>query len=229
MQITITREYHFDKLSARFPFLEHLPEELRRHSGRIFNRDERTTEDYQILFIGKSGYGKSSTINALTGHNTMQTSDIEACTKDAFTAEYSLNAQKTRYLSFCDLPGIAESEKTDNEYLALYENMLYHCFCIVYVLRADMRDYTRDLALFREKLSPYRARIVIAINCADKAEPTSRESTDLTGEQIDNLERKRSSVSQIFHMPKEQVIYYSARERINLDVLMHQIYNRMTI
>lgn len=99
MQITITREYHFDKLSARFPFLEYLPEELRRHSGRIFNRDERTTEDYQILFIGKSGYGKSSTINALTGHNAMQTSDIEACTKDAFTVEYSLNAQKTRYLS----------------------------------------------------------------------------------------------------------------------------------
>jgi len=46
MQITITREYHFDKLSARFPFLEYLPEELRRHSGRIFNRDDRKTEDY---------------------------------------------------------------------------------------------------------------------------------------------------------------------------------------
>lgn len=83
MQIAITREYHFDKLSARFPFLEHLPEELRRHSGRIFNRDDRKTEDYQVLFMGKSGYGKSSTINALIGQNAMITSDVEACTKAA--------------------------------------------------------------------------------------------------------------------------------------------------
>lgn len=227
MQITIERESTFANLVTRYPFLKRLPDILSRHSGRPFTRGERTTEDYQILFIGKSGYGKSSTINALTGQNTMRTSDIEACTKAAFTVEYALNEQKTRYLSFCDLPGIAESEKTDSEYLELYENMLYHCFCIVYVLRADLRDYARDLTLFQEKLTPYRARTVIAINCADKAEPISRGSAGLTGEQIDNLERKRLSVSQIFHMPKEQVIYYSARERINLDVLMRQIYSRI--
>lgn len=166
MQITITREYHFDNLSARFPFLEHLPEELRRHSGRIFNRDDRKTEDYQVLFMGKSGYGKSSTINALIGQNAMITSDVEACTKAAYTVEYALNEQKTRYLSFCDLPGVAESANTEEEYLSLYENVLYHCFCIVYVLRADQRDYANDLALFQSKLSPYRSRLIIAINCA---------------------------------------------------------------
>ena len=154
MQITITREYHFDKLSARFPFLEYLPEELRRHSGRIFNRDDRKTEDYQVLFMGKSGYGKSSTINALIGQNAMITSDVEACTKAAFTVEYALNEQKTQYLSFCDLPGIAESKNTEEEYLSLYENVLYHCFCIVYVLRADQRDYANDLALFQSNLRP---------------------------------------------------------------------------
>ena len=227
MQITITREYHFDKLSARFPFLEYLPEELRRHSGRIFNRDDRKTEDYQVLFMGKSGYGKSSTINALIGQNAMITSDVEACTKAAFTVEYALNEQKTQYLSFCDLPGIAESKNTEEEYISLYENVLYHCFCIVYVLRADQRDYANDLALFQSKLSPYRSRLIIAINCADKAAPISRNSASLTADQIANLEHQRKYISQIFHLPQDQIMFYSAKERLYLDVLMRKIYGCM--
>ena len=137
MQITITREYHFDKLSARFPFLEYLPEELRRHSGRIFNRDDRKTEDYQVLFMGKSGYGKSSTINALIGQNAMITSDVEACTKAAFTVDYALNEQKTQSLSFCDLPGIAESKtQRKNIFLCMktyciIASVLYMCCALI--------------------------------------------------------------------------------------------------
>ena len=93
--------------------------------------------------------------------------------------------------------------------------------------REHMREFCANLALFQSKLSPYRSRLIIAINCADKAAPISRHSASLTAAQIANLEHQRKYISQIFYLPQDQIMFYSAKERLYLDVLMRKIYGCM--
>ena len=39
-----------------------------------------------------------------------------------------------------------------------------------------------------------------------------------------NLEYQRKYISQIFHLPQTQIMFYSAKEKLYLDVLMQKIY-----
>jgi len=76
----------------------------------------------KIIFIGQTGYGKSSLINKLIDKNIFETSDYESCTKTlqsaVFFLHHKMKHEKVAYhLSFVDLPGIGENDKSDEQYL----------------------------------------------------------------------------------------------------------------
>ncbi len=69
-----------------------------------------------VIFIGKSGYGKSTTLNRIVGKEVFETDDIDACTKDLYCAVYNMNHSNDCF-ALCDLPGVGESMQADNEYI----------------------------------------------------------------------------------------------------------------
>lgn len=154
----------------------------------------------------------------------MKTDAVEVCTKSMQSIEYSLNNQNDCYFSLCDFPGIGESEKADAEYYTWYTEMLQRCCCVVYVLRADQRDYSLDLKAFQELMHEHRQHIILALNYADKIEPIDRYSGLLISNlQLSHLKQKKNLVSSLFSVPPEQVVYYSASEKYNISSLVQAI------
>lgn len=189
---------------------------------------EENVFQMQVMFIGKSGYGKSTTLNSLIGKNAFETDDIEACTKQMYSANYQISEKEKTYLALCDLPGIGESTVADEEYLLWYRGMLEKSQCIVYILRADQRDFALDLALFKSMFSSGREKqkVFIGLNYADKIEPISN-GKGLTEIQMKNLVKKVKEVASIFSLSESDVIWYSAKENINIDKLSVKIMEKL--
>ncbi|WP_455542548.1 GTPase family protein [Intestinibacter sp.] len=181
----------------------------------------------QTIFIGKTGYGKSTTLNKIVGKQVFKTSDIEVCTKDLYTALYKI--RNNEYLSLSDLPGIGESNYADNHYYEWYRDMLEKSNCVVYVLRADQRDFAVDQILFNEmfKTQIEKNKVILALNYADKIEPINRKQ-GLSNQQKINLEKKVKDVAKIFHISSSNVLYYSAADNINLNLLTDKIANKLS-
>ena len=80
------------------------------------------------------------------------------------------------YLAFSDLPGVGESRMADIQYRKWYRDMVLSSSCVVYVLRADQRDFSIDEDVFSELFytEEQKENVVIALNFADKIEPISR-------------------------------------------------------
>ena len=93
---------------------------------------------------------------------------------------------------------------------------------VLYILRADQRDFTVDLNVYNELIKKANCEIPVlfAINCADKIEPISR-STELSDIQKNNLDKKISEVKRIFKT--KNVIAYSAETGYNFDPLVMKI------
>lgn len=210
------RHSHFEKLHNA----EIVKTERRRWSR---NNDTSTSHDIQTVFIGKSGYGKSTTVNSFFGQAIMGTSDVQACTREIQSFEFKI--KDGHYFSFADLPGIGESKARDEEYLALYAKIIQKADVIIYVLRADSRDFAVDELAYKHLFSTPElcSKVILALNCCDKIEPINRRFPFVpTSEQVQNMDKKTESVRNIFN-PKNKVIPYSASAEWNLAGLAEEI------
>jgi len=195
--------------------------QIAKTEDRYWSRPDKASgsHDIQAIFIGKTGYGKSTTVNALSGLGSMKTSDVEACTRSAQSLEFKI--REGHYFSLADLPGLGESQIRDEEYLALYASIVKKADVAVYVIRADTRDYAIDEAAFNRLFPDAKARrkAVLALNCCDKIEPLNRHPVFYPSEeQMHNIERKIQSVKKQFDTPNT-VVAYSAACEWNLDRL----------
>lgn len=187
-----------------------------------FNYFDQEVYVLRAMFIGKTGYGKSTTLNKIVGKNVFDTSDVNVCTKDLYEAIFRMS--DSNFFALSDLPGIGESNYADNRYYEWYRDMLKKSHCVVYILRADQRDFAVDEILFKQMFCSEneKEKVILALNFADKIEPINR-TLGLSEEQISNLNKKIIEVSNIFHMPKSKIIYYSANDEINIDSLMLKV------
>jgi len=182
----------------------------------------------QVMFIGKTGYGKSTTLNKICRAGLFESDDISGCTRQLQTAMYRIKKKFPLYLSFCDFPGIGESADLDKKYLEWYSGMLGKSRCIVYLLRADQRDYSVDLRILEEMGVLYSQdmlkKTIFAVNFADKIEPLNRAYPFVPDpEQLRNLDKKIKEVKKIFGVKKKNILYYSATEDYNIDDLTERI------
>lgn len=191
-----------------------------------WNLDDEQVYISQVMFIGKTGYGKSTTLNKIVGKDVFESSDVEVCTKDLYSAIYRI--RDNEFLSLSDLPGIGESNYADNHYYDWYRDMLEKSQCVVYVLRADQRDFAVDQILFESmfKSTEQRKKVILALNYADKIEPLNRK-TSLSEQQIKNLDKKIRDVANIFNVSCDNILYYSATDRININLLVNKICEKL--
>lgn len=177
-----------------------------------------------VMFIGKTGYGKSSLLNEIIGKSVFPTNDFRSCTTEIDAAFFQLTSGKPFYLSFSDFPGVGESESADKKYMQWYKDMVKCSPCVVYVLRADQRDYAIDLMAFNTLFSTEeeKEKVIIALNYADKIEPLSR-SLILSDEQLEALDAKVDTVSDVFGIDSYKIFPCSASTGFGLSDLVNEI------
>jgi hypothetical protein len=176
-----------------------------------------------VIFVGKTGYGKSTTVNAISGTDYFKTSDVSSCTRVCQCIDYQV--QGKYWLSLGDLPGVGENQIRDEEYFKLYQDFLGYASVIVHVIRADARDYSIDEQTTRRlfKDASVRRRIIYALGQCDKIEPLDRKSSSAPTElQMQNITRKIAEVKRVFS-PVNSVVPYSATTQWNLHGLTSEI------
>jgi predicted GTPase len=230
LTVEIVHNAHINELlsvSNEFSFIKDTA--IVEDEGIRWNMNGETAFCVQVMFIGKTGYGKSTTLNRICGHKYFETNDIESCTKKLFSCEYKISKTKQYYFSLCDLPGIGESIRADKEYINWYGDMLKKSACVVYILRADQRDFAVDEEIINKIITNsdrITAKLVICLNYADKIEPVSRILPFVPNTlQLKNIERKKDTISKIFNIENERIICYSASEGYNLNNLKEAVAN----
>lgn len=124
-----------------------------------------------IVLSGKTGCGKTSTINALWNKN-LATNRVASCTKfpavmhivDTFNG-------KTVEFNLVDLPGIAESMEANSLYRDFYYKFINKASLLICLTQADRRAYKQDQIFYNDlianKILRKNQNIVLGINQAD--------------------------------------------------------------
>jgi predicted GTPase len=192
-----------------------------------WGRRGAVSHDLTLVVMGKSGYGKSTTLNKLVGEAIFPTSDVEACTRSMQSVDYQMCPDsQAHYLSIADLPGLGENPERDEEYIGLYSSVLEKSHLIVYLLRADQRDFSIDHWAFSRLFTTAagRRKVLIAVNAVDKIEPLNRfRPFALSPEQSANVDRRLQAIAQEFDIPLSRIHPYSAVEDFGVDKICKAI------
>lgn len=138
--------------------------------------EEAIKEIPKIAIIGKTGVGKSSTLNALFGTD-LEVHDVRPSTKipAQINFQYERAEGSKGELYFYDMPGVGETAERDKEHIAIYQDVLADCDLAVWVLEAENRAMTFDERFLREffdnKKTSLKGRLVVAINKVDIMPP----------------------------------------------------------
>lgn len=201
-------------------------------------------EIFTIVFFGKTGAGKSSTLNVMFDFN-LDVGAAVAVTKmpnpTCLTSpDYDLLHHKQ--IQVVDMPGIGESIEADEYYLPFYEEWIPKTDSLVWVTQADTRAYKRD-QIFLLKLLPLfhpSLNFIVALNKIDYLGVNEDEKGfDATlkqpsQDQLKRLPEKIADVYQAFNsaienkidFKQEQIIPYTSFYSWGLDALKKQILTR---
>ena len=222
-----------DELDPKFGILRNFTAfEDKFKSWYLINTDD-TVVKIKILnaiFIGQTGYGKSTLLNTLIGKEVFETSDTEACTKSLNVALYALsnnqeNIHPKHYISFVDLPGIGESNKADEKYLQWYKKYIEEAAAVIYLFRADKRDHTADEYFFNNVFSTKSdSKLICTVSQADKIEPFRGEEMLSQPQRLNLLKKERELKTKSFLRHKRaRIVSISSHLDFNIDMLKDEI------
>lgn len=122
------------------------------------------------LVFGKTGVGKTTTLNALFGFR-WRTDHAVACT-DRPTVRLITHQEYPRLLKpvqVVDLPGIGESLAKDEEYWPFYAEWIPRADRLLWITQADTRAYKRDELFLSRLMGMFKPtmRLTIGLNKAD--------------------------------------------------------------
>lgn len=193
-----------------------------------YERFERLVHDEmaippKIAVIGKSGVGKSTTINALFG---LDESVSHTSTGTKVANENVVILPDGSKLSVIDMPGLGEDLSLDAQYKEVYRRVLPNVDVVLYLVQANMKAMKYDQRILRDivqdVMGNLRGRIVIGLNQVDKIEPANwnLRFNYPSPQQEDNINRRcqdiQKKLSQELSLGISQIEYYSATKRYRL-------------
>lgn len=199
---------------------------------QLFERlvQEELAKPPKVAIIGKTGVGKSSTINALFGleekvsHTTHGTTEAN---------KEIIELPQGGKLEVIDMPGLGEDIELDKEYTKIYERTLPQADVVLYVIQANLKALTEDQRILRDIVQNVKGnlkgRLVVGLNQVDKIGPGTWNTkfNYPSPEQEDNINRRcqdiQKKLSDALSINVEQVEYYSAEKRYRLYHLLAAI------
>lgn len=212
---------------------------IRRHNELVFDISTPT-----VVFIGKTGCGKSSTINSLCGTD-LPVDGAVACTKYPIVINKEiLHNGIVKRLNIVDLPGIAESLEANIIYADYYNKYIKTADTIVCLSQANTRAYKQDEDFYIELIdsgiiSP-DSHIILGIN---KIDLLFKSDEHLSGIDLSTITDKDMLIkdkiddyydrvfSNIFGMVssvnRDSVVVYSNLQQWNMDKLAHKLFSNL--
>lgn len=189
--------------------------------------------DPTIAFIGFTGVGKSSTLNALFNAG-QAVSDVRACTQYAqsFMGDIEKYTGTKGSINVYDMPGLGESIIKDRQHYQTYEKVLPNVDVIVWMFTASDRSMTpmqTAIETLISRIGPkFTKRLVFVVNKADTTAPGetawNNQFNIPSEEQKRNIEEFEKYILEKVHevLPKwnGKVVTYSAKRRYHLEQLM---------
>lgn len=195
-----------------------------------------------VVLAGKTGCGKTSTINKLW-NKTLAVDRAVSCTK--FPAVMHIEEiNNGNHISFnlVDLPGIAESIEANSIYRNFYYNYISKADILICLTQADRRAYKQDELFYNELISngilSNDQNVVLGINQADllfKTEntPNGVDMATITNDDIIVKEKIQDLYNGIFrdvfsgfdNVSIDSVVVYSVLKQWNLEELKNKIYS----
>ena len=189
--------------------------------------------DPTIAFIGFTGVGKSSTLNALFNAG-QEVSDVRACTQFAqsFTGNIEKYTGSKGSINVYDMPGLGESKIKDRQHYRTYEKVLPTVDVIVWMFNASDRSMTpmQDAieTLIARIGDGFTKHLVFVVNKADTTQPGETAWNEQfnvpSEEQKRNIEEFEKYILERVHevLPRWNgtIVTYSAKRRYHLEQLM---------
>jgi uncharacterized protein len=203
------------------------------HFEKIYSEIEDKIDNEpppEFAFIGKTGVGKSSTLNALFNAG-LDISHTEACTQEQQKVEISLSSipGAKGSLIVYDMPGLGESRARQEGHLAIYNKALREVDVALWILDAhdrEMESVQRNLEDNLQDMNPdVIKRMVIALNKVDLVHPMEWHpyANIPSLEQEENIKRRIDDVTKKIHevIPdwSGEIMGYSAHRRYQLPQL----------
>ncbi len=200
----------------------------------------KSIDSYNVCFIGRTGNGKTSLINALFG-TAFPTDAYVPSTKEMYTVtKFASDLPDCKEaVTAYDTPGIGEFSSNDR-YFRFYEHIAAVADCVVLVVTFDRTDAPaqRLLLSLRDILAARPRRYVVALNHIDSRVVTDvnneyapwDDTTDSPSAQcLDNINQRIDIIRQRFEgkFPGEfSVVPVCALRAFGIDSLFNEITKR---
>jgi predicted GTPase/uncharacterized protein (DUF697 family) len=158
----------------------------------------------RFVLVGRSGVGKSSLINALTGSYLAEISDVSIGTKELNIFDYKKEGETL--ISVLDSRGIGESLQGEQAETA--EEMLLNNLnnftpdVLLYLVRCKSRDHIDiDTKFVKNVCEKYKTinrldlPVIVVLNQADEMEP--HQTSEYTDRKLKNIEKAIAQVREI--------------------------------
>ncbi len=190
--------------------------------------------DYKICFLGRTGNGKTTLINALYGTK-FPTDPLVSCTKELYRVSI-LNHCPPDYdsLTVFDTPGIGEFS-SDTKYQKFYEAAVSESDCVVLVTTFDRTDAPAQRLLYKLKqyIKDEKTKFLIALNHIDSTViarnidyiPWDDEKNEPTPQCYDNINERIKILNERFegYFLPFKVIPVCGLRNYGIDVLKNEI------
>jgi len=207
-----------------------LPKELADKLGEAISQEIAIPP--KVAIIGKSGVGKTSTINNLF--------NVEWHTSETITGTTAVQKETFKLkgegkLTVLDMPGLGDSIKNDKKFIEIYKEILPDVDVILYIIQADDRGLGEDERIIKDILKCDKEldkKFIIGINKVDllgeneglewddRINLPSVKQEKLIEEKCNDTIKRLSKLTRI---EKEAIVYFSAIKRYNLYLLLYAI------
>jgi predicted GTPase len=174
----------------------------------------------KIGIFGETQSGKSTLCNAIIGIERMLVSDITPVTKIPQSEIIKFNNYD---LMLIDCPGIGESLEEDERVEKIYDSLFSEVDMIVWVLRADVRNYSSDQKFIEKikQIESYKKTYCIILNMIDRI-MLENNGWDVEYNKPNKslellIERKIMYISGLFRIPSSKIIPTVGFLRYNIE------------